>query len=102
MLHFLDPLEQESLRLEAVKCLAGMRFLLPEVAASIAEALAKENSLPVRDTIIKLLAGLQWIDTALFTHLFAALQQMPDQPMLLTLVAERLTANPGLQDDFVN
>jgi|GEM_PF-2242571 len=102
MLHFLDPLEQESLRLEVVRSLAAMPFLLPEVQTSIAEALATETSLPVRDAIIQLLAGLQWIDAALFTRLFAALQQMPDQPMLLTLVAERLTANPGLQDDFVN
>jgi hypothetical protein len=102
LLHFLDPLEQEALRLEAVNCLAAMPFLLPETSAVITAALAPETSLPVRFAIVKLLAGLQWIDAAIFKNMFVALQQMPDQPELLTLIADRLTANPGLNEDFLS
>lgn len=97
---FLDPLEQEQLRLNAIQFLAGMPVLSLQTLSDLTTRLSGETSLPVRNKILQLLSGMRQIDAALFTDMFAALQRMPDQPELLTLVTGRLVANPHLQEDF--
>ena len=97
---FLEPLEQEPIRIHAIQFLAGMPVLQPETLAFLTSRLPEENSLTVRHAILQLLYGMRQIDPVLFAAMFAALQRMPDQPELLALVTGRLVANPHLQGDF--
>lgn len=97
---FLDPLEQEHIRQSAIQFLAGMPLLPAPILAHLTARLSGETSLYVRNAIIQLLSAMRTVDPSLFAHMFAALQRMPDQPELLTLVTGRLVANPHLQEDF--
>jgi hypothetical protein len=97
---FLDPLEQEPIRLSAIRFLAGMPLLSTPVLAELTRRLPGETSLYVRDAIIQLVSRMKQVDPALFTAMFAALQRMPDQPELLALVTGRLVAHPHLQEAF--
>jgi hypothetical protein len=97
---FLDPLEQEHTRQAAILFLAGIPVLPPAVLSNLTTRLGHETSLSIRTAIIQLLSDRKIIDTALFADMFAALQRMPDQPELLTLVTGRLVAYPHLQEDF--
>lgn len=102
LLLFIDPAEREQLRQEAVQELANIPQLPTEVLAGITAALTTESSWQVQGSIIDLLRTRQHIDEQVFTCLFKALQQMPDQPELLALVGERLTALAHLQPLFAD
>ena len=102
LLLFINPAEREQLRLAAVQELANIPSLPAEVLAGITAALTTDSSWNVQGAIINLLSTRQHIDEQVFTHLFKALQQMPDQPELLALVAERLTALEHLQPLFAD
>jgi hypothetical protein len=86
---FLDPLEDESLRLSAVQFLAAFPVLSVDAMSRLIGCLSSETNLPVRNAIIQLLAGNRRIDPAVFTQVFAALERMPDQPELLALFTGR-------------
>jgi hypothetical protein len=101
LLHFLDPLEPVPLRLEAVRILSDMPSLPAIAGATLTRLLPAEVSLRVRSSIIALLANQRQVDPELFNGIFTALQQMPDQPELLALVADRLVAHPELQQQFI-
>jgi hypothetical protein len=102
LLLFINPAEREQLRLAAVQELANVPSLPAEVLAGVTAALTTDSSWTVQGAIINLLRTRQHIDEQVFTYLFKALQQMPDQPELLALVAERLTALEHLQPLFVD
>lgn len=102
LLLFINPAEREQLRLAAVNELANIPQLPTEVLAGITAALTTDSSWQVQGAIINLLCTRKHIDEAVFTHLFKALQQMPDQPELLALVADRLTALAHLQPLFAD
>jgi hypothetical protein len=98
---FINPAEREYLRLEAVKRLSNIPSLPAEVMTALSAALSTDISWNVQGAIIELLRSRQQIDEPVFSYLFKALQQMPDQPELLGLVAERLTALAHLQPLFI-
>lgn len=102
LLLFINPAEREQLRLAAIQELANIPSLPAEVLAGITAALTTESSWNVQGAIINLLRTRQHIDEQVFTYLFRALQQMPDQPELLALVADRLTALEHLQPLFAD
>jgi hypothetical protein len=102
LLLFINAAEREQLRLAAVQELTNIPQLPTEVLAGITAALTTDSSWNVQDAIINLLRTRQHIDEQVFTYLFNALQQMPDQPELLALIAERLTALAQLQPLFAN
>src|SRR4051812_34144461 len=102
LLLFINPAEREQLRLTAVQELTKIPQLPTEVLAGITAALATDSSWQGQSAIIQLLRTRQHIDEQVFTYLFQALQQMPDQPELLALVADRLTALAHLQPLFAN
>jgi hypothetical protein len=98
---FLEPLENESIRLEAIHFLAAFPVLSPAAMSQLIAQLQRETNLHVREAVIQLLAGNRQIDPAVFAQIFSALQHMPDQPELLALVAGRLMATPSLQTGFI-
>jgi hypothetical protein len=100
LLLFINPAGREQLRLTAVQELANIPSLPTEVLAGITAALTTDSSWKVQAAIINLLRTRKHIDEQVFTELFKALQQMPDQPELLALVADRLTALAHLQPLF--
>ena len=102
LLLFINPAEREPLRLAAVQELARISQLPTEVLTGITAALTTDNSWQVQDAIINLLRSRKHIDEEVFTYMFKALQQMPDQPELLALVADRLTALAHLQPLFAD
>jgi hypothetical protein len=102
LLLFINPTEREQLRLAAIQALANISQLPTEVLAGITAALTTDNSWQVQNAIINLLRSRKHIDEQVFTWLFKALQQMPDQPELLALVADRLTARQHLQPLFAD
>jgi len=102
LLLFINPAEREQLRLAAVQELANITQLPVEVLAGLTAALATDSSWQVQGAIINLLRSRKHIDEQVFTYLFKALQQMPDQPELLALVADRLTSLAHLQPLFAN
>ncbi|WP_343745709.1 hypothetical protein [Chitinophaga sp.] len=99
-LQFTGPLEATHLRLTAIGFLAAMPQVPSDALSQLAAMIPTETSLPVREAIISLLAGMRQVDETLFKGIFQALQQMPDLPDLLALVTGRLTAHPELQDAF--
>lgn len=99
---FLDPLENENIRLEAIRFLSAIPALSPDILSHLITQLQTETNLYVRDAVIQLLAGNRRIDPAVFTQIFTALQRMPDQPELLSLVAGRLIAEPALHTGFIS
>jgi hypothetical protein len=98
---FVNPAEREFLRLAAVQRLHNIPALPNEVLAMLSAALVNDISWNVQSAIINLLRSRQQIDEQVFTYIFKALQQMPDQTELLALVAERLTALAHLQPAFI-
>ncbi|RBL89934.1 hypothetical protein DF182_26015 [Chitinophaga flava] len=100
--HFLDPLEPTALRHTALQQLAAMPVLPSDVLSQLTRMIPVETVLSVRTTIIELLSAMRQVDESFFRDLFAALQQMPDQPELLELVRGRLAAHPELQPLFVD
>ncbi|PZR35557.1 MAG: hypothetical protein DI538_14950 [Azospira oryzae] len=102
LLLFINPAEREQLRLAAVQELTNIAQLPTEVLAGITAALTTDSSWQVQDAIINLLRTRKQIDEQVFTHLFKALQQMPDRPELLELVGDRLTALAHLQPVFAD
>lgn len=101
LLLFINPAEREQLRLTAVKELANIPSLPAAVMTGLSAALTTDISWDVQGAIISLLRTRQQIDEQVFAYLFKALQQMPDQPELLSLVAERLTTLAHLQPQFI-
>ncbi|MBC9934954.1 hypothetical protein [Chitinophaga qingshengii] len=99
--YFTGPLEPTRLRLAALQFLSTLPQVPVNVLSQLTALIPTETSLPVRGAIIQLLAGMRTVDEALFKNIFQALQQMPDLPDLLALVADRLTAYPELQSSFV-
>lgn len=100
VLHFLAPLESSSTRLDAVSFLASLPAPPPDVISSLSLQFLTETDLRVRTAIIQLLSGLKTTDPSLFKGIMAALHRMPDQPELLLLIRDRLTAYPELSDQL--
>lgn len=98
---FLEPLEHESIRLEAIRFIDTFPALSPLVLSHLLPRLQTETNLQVGDAIIQVLAGNRHVDPTVFRFIFTSLQQMPDQPELLSIIKGRLTADPSLHDDFV-
>ncbi|TWV92751.1 hypothetical protein [Chitinophaga pinensis] len=97
---FLSPLESSSTRLDAISFLASLPAPSPIVISSLSTQFLQENDLNVRTAIIQLLAGLKNADRTLFPGILAALQRMPDQPELLAILKDRLTAHPELEEQL--
>jgi hypothetical protein len=97
---FLSPLESSSTRLDTTTFLASLPAIPPAVISSLSAQLLTETDLTVRAALIQLLSGLKYTDPSLFRSIITALQHMPDQPELLSLIRDRLTAHPELTEQL--
>lgn len=98
---FVQPLEPEATRLNAIHFLAGFPALAVTSLSALVALLPAETSLPVKAALLQLLSGRRQVEAALMQALFSTLQRMPDQPELLQLAVNRLTAEPALVQDFI-
>ena len=96
---FIDPLEP--LRAEAISLLSSFTVLNESSVVILTGLLQTETNLYIRDRVIQLLSDSKFVDPAIFSGVFAALEQMPDQPELLNLLTGRLVAHPSLREGFV-
>lgn len=99
-LQFLSPLESSSTRLDAISFLSSLPAPSPVVISTLSTQFLEENDVNVRTAIIQLLTGLKTADNSLFPGILAALQRMPDQPELLAILKDRLTAHPELAEQL--
>ncbi|MBW8683868.1 hypothetical protein [Chitinophaga rhizophila] len=99
-MQFISPLESSGTRLDAISFLATLPAPSTAIISQLSASILTETDVQVRAAIIRLLANLKTVDESLFSGIIAALQRMPDQPELLSILRDRLTAHPELQEQL--